>query len=82
MIRPAREKPIRIGIGAAPAPADRDAKDAAAAIAGPALRAILRGDDDGARRIVTAYDDETIDALTAAADCLAAMCRASRGRRS
>jgi hypothetical protein len=79
-MRPAREKPIRLS--ATPAPADRDARDAAAAIAGPALRAILRGDDDGARRIVAAYDDETIDALTAAADRLGAMCRASRGRRS
>jgi hypothetical protein len=76
MIRPAREKPVRIS--AAPPPADRDARDAAAAIAGPALRAILRGDDGGARRIVAAYDDETIDALTAAADRLGAVCREIR----
>lgn len=79
-MRPVREESVRIG--AAPTPGDRDARDAAAAIAGPALRAILRGDDDGARRIVAAYDDETIDALTAAVDRLGAVCRASRGRRS
>ena len=78
-MQPAREKPVRIG---APAAASRTARDAAAAIAGPALRAVLRGDNDSARRIVADYDDETLDALTAAASDLAAVCQDLRGRRS
>lgn len=80
MIRPARQEPIRIG--APPASASRDARGAAAAIAGPALRAVLRGDNDGARRIIAAYDDETIDALTAAVDGLSKLCRETRDRQS
>lgn len=80
MIRPARQEPIRIG--APPASASRDARGAAAAIAGPAIRAVLRGDDDGARRIVGAFDDETIDALAGAADHLGKLCRETQDRQS
>jgi hypothetical protein len=80
MIRPAREEPVRLS--APTAASSRTAREAAAAIGGPALRAVLRGEDDLARGIVADYDDEAIDALTAAADRLGAICRASRGRRS
>jgi len=80
MFRPAREKPIRLG--GRPSPASGTAADAAAAIAGPALRAVLRGEDNRARSIVEDYDSETLDALTAAADRLGAVCREISGRRS
>jgi hypothetical protein len=80
MIRPARQEPIRIG--APSAPASRTAREAAAGMAGPALRAVLRGDDEGARAEVAKYDDETIDALTVAADRLAVVCREIRGGQS
>jgi len=79
-MRPVREKPIRLS--APPAPPSRTARDAAAVIAGPALRAVLRGQDNRARSIVEDYDSETLDALTAAADRLGAVCREISGRRS
>jgi hypothetical protein len=75
-MRPVREEPVRLS--APTAPASRSAREAAAAIAGPSLRAVLRGDGDGARQIVTGYDCETTDALAAAAERLAAICRGRR----
>lgn len=74
-----RRRPVRIG---APAPASRSAREAAAVIGGPALRCVLRGEETLARAIVGDYDDEAIDALTAAADRLGAVCREITGRRS
>jgi hypothetical protein len=64
---------------ARPAPVST-ARQAAAAIAGPALRAVLRGDYDRARVIVEAFDEATIDALSAAAGRLGAVCREIGGR--
>lgn len=59
----------------APLAPDRSAVDAAAVIAGPALRAALRGQLSLARAIVGGYDEETAAALADAADRLAVLCR-------
>ena len=80
MIRPVREEPVRIGVPSAPV--IRHVREAAAAVVGPALRALLHGEDDLARAMVARYDDETIDAIAGAADRLGAVCREIRGRQS
>lgn len=64
----------------APLAPDRSAVDAAAVIAGPALRAALRGQLGLARAIVGGYDEETAAALADAADRLAVLCREIGGR--
>jgi hypothetical protein len=76
MIRPAREEPVRLS--APPKSASRAIREAAETIAGPSLRAVLRGEQTLARAIVANYDDETIDALAAAADRLGVLCREIR----
>lgn len=62
----------------APLAPGRSTVDAAAVIAGPALRAALRGEFSLARAIVAGYDDETAAALAEAADRLAVLCREPR----
>lgn len=58
------------------------AADAAAAIAGPALRALIHGGMDRALAIISGFDDEAVGALGAAADRLAVACRDVTGRRA
>jgi hypothetical protein len=58
----------------------RSARQAAAAIAGPVLRAVLRGDDGRALAIVAEYDDGTLRALAAAVERLGELCREIGGR--